>query len=382
WKEEGLATKVGNNYVAEVTHFTWWNYDFPINTVNACFSLSATNTLTDFYFEIVRNETNQIVYAGYTNDVGQTCGLFPKDENLTLQVYGSCSNEVIYTQNIGLYSDDFTTTYNLSLPNEYAETTITANVTDCDGNTLANGYAVLGNDSTTATEVVSIINGEINYALVYCTANNYYIKVYDADADVNSEAINLSLITPETSLGTLSACGNVTYEIGDLVAGGAVFYIAPTPTDLDGDGIVDIGLVCDLSDYDTTVKWGCVFTDLPNVPNVQYNNGSPAGAGAEIGDGMSNTNAILSDCPDAPAALAARSLGADWYLPSAKELNEIYDNKTALENATGFNALSDGYWSSSERGGLGAWFQIFINGVQDDYNKDIEGGSVRAIRTF
>ena len=114
WKEEGFATKVGSTYVAEVTHFTWWNVDFPVDTVNACFSLSATNTLADFYFEIVRNETNQIVYAGYTNDVGQTCGLFPKDENLTLQVYGSCSNEVIYTQNIGPYSGDFTTIYTVS----------------------------------------------------------------------------------------------------------------------------------------------------------------------------------------------------------------------------------------------------------------------------
>ena len=141
WKEEGLATKIGSNYVAEVTHFTWWNCDFPIDTVNACFTLRLVNTLADFYFEIVRNETNQMVYAGYTNDVGQTCGLFPKDENLTLQVYGSCSNEVIYTQNIGPYSGDFTTTYTVSdLPVEYAETTITANIFNCQGDLLINGY--------------------------------------------------------------------------------------------------------------------------------------------------------------------------------------------------------------------------------------------------
>jgi hypothetical protein len=28
WKEEGSATKVGNNYSGTVSHFTWWNYDY------------------------------------------------------------------------------------------------------------------------------------------------------------------------------------------------------------------------------------------------------------------------------------------------------------------------------------------------------------------
>ena len=29
WIEDGLANKVGNNYVGEVEHFSWWNYDQP-----------------------------------------------------------------------------------------------------------------------------------------------------------------------------------------------------------------------------------------------------------------------------------------------------------------------------------------------------------------
>ncbi|HKR05968.1 MAG TPA: carboxypeptidase regulatory-like domain-containing protein [Bacteroidia bacterium] len=28
WKEEGMANKVGNNYVGTVAHFSWWNYDY------------------------------------------------------------------------------------------------------------------------------------------------------------------------------------------------------------------------------------------------------------------------------------------------------------------------------------------------------------------
>jgi hypothetical protein len=73
-------------------------------------------------------------------------------------------------------------------------------------------------------------------------------------------------------------------EIGDLRAGGVVFWIDP----LDNKH----GLVCALSDYPSRVEWGCFGTDLPDVPNVTSY--PPSGLGAEIGDGENNTNKILS----------------------------------------------------------------------------------------
>ena len=135
---------------------------------------------------------------------------------------------------------------------------------------------------------------------------------------------------------------NTEPKVGDFYGGGVVFYILQ-----EGDaGYVSgetHGLIAALKDHVTTVEWGCVDIDLPSVPNVPHKGGVPTGDGAEIGDGISNTNAILNDCPNAPAALAARSLGADWFLPSAKELNQMYVNKTALEAAPGFTALGSYY---------------------------------------
>ncbi|MDA9334691.1 DUF1566 domain-containing protein [Flavobacteriaceae bacterium] len=132
---------------------------------------------------------------------------------------------------------------------------------------------------------------------------------------------------------------------------------------------------------DVVAEWGCFGTDLPNVLNVPYNGGSPAGLGAEIGDGLNNTNAILNDCPDAPAALAARSLGAQWFLPSVNELNQMYINKTTLEAVSGFNAFSKYYWSSTEYDGDIAWIQFFDVGIQ---TSDFKDGTnfVRAVRAF
>ena len=165
--------------------------------------------------------------------------------------------------------------------------------------------------------------------------------------------------------------------IGDFHQGGVVFHLF-----VDGEtGYVSgetHGLVVAMSDV-ASVEWGCYGTDLPNVPNVTSN--PPVGQGAEIGDGISNTNAILLDCPGAPAALAARSLGADWFLPSTNELKKIYDNKTTLEAVDGFTDFSNYYWSSTELDANPAWGQYFYDGNQYNNGK-ISTSNVRAVRAF
>jgi hypothetical protein len=162
--------------------------------------------------------------------------------------------------------------------------------------------------------------------------------------------------------------------IGDLRDGGVVFWVDPTDN--------THGLVCALSDDATNVTWGCSNSDLPSVPNVAYNGSNPVGAGAEIGYGVSNTTGILTDCSTAPAALAARSYGAEWFLPSIKELNEIYINKATLEAVSGFTTFSSSfYWSSTELNNQGAWKQSFGFGFQEAANKR-NISNVRAVRAF
>jgi hypothetical protein len=80
------------------------------------------------------------------------------------------------------------------------------------------------------------------------------------------------------------------------------------------------------------------------------------------------------------AARAYRGGGKDdWYLPTKRELNLIYEN---LHKAGKLNMGSDCYWSSSEgRTSDRAWYQYFSDGRQANYYKS-DTGSVRAVRAF
>ena len=188
---------------------------------------------------------------------------------------------------------------------------------------------------------------------------------------LNTLQINEGDATTANWVSLSSAATSPTYSIGDVVNGGVVFWL---------DSTGQHGLVAAFSDYSTTVQWGCSGTDLRNVPNVT--SFPPIGTDAEIGDGYNNTNDILQDCPTAPAAFAARSLGAQWFFPSAKELNQMYINKTTLEGVSGFLPFVNSYyWSSSENDNNNAWIKDFSSGSQYYYPKS-STIYVRAVRAF
>jgi len=160
--------------------------------------------------------------------------------------------------------------------------------------------------------------------------------------------------------------------IGDFHEGGVVFY-------LNGSGG---GLVCAVTDQDYngdfTLEWGCFGTTISGAD------------GTGIGTGAQNTIDIVAGCTTTGiAAYVCSELGlngyGDWFLPSKDELNEMYQNKVAINNtaiANGGTAfVSTTYWSSSEDDDNFAGLQYFSNGYQGSLDKN--GASrVRAVRAF
>ena len=171
--------------------------------------------------------------------------------------------------------------------------------------------------------------------------------------------------------------------IGDFRDGGVVFFVAPVPTDLNGDGILDKGLVCAVEDQSTSVVW----YDNTNF-GALYSTGISAGA--------QNSKDFLeySNCTNCAIYLASQYAGGgfnDWFLPSRDELAQVYRyrnfiNLTALAN--GGSSLSDAsYWSSSiDRPFNGIhyypWWIDFSSGSPSSNGGYTAFRSIRAVRAF
>ena len=169
--------------------------------------------------------------------------------------------------------------------------------------------------------------------------------------------------------------------VGDLLQGGVVYYVAPTPTDLDGDGKVDIGLICAVEDQSAAIEWilGGLTQSTANGNTLE-----------DIGTGQTNTTAMMNQAGyTGGAAQVADDYSVtdngvtynDWFLPSLEELNEMYSQKNSIEAAAGVTSFGTDYWSSSEHDSNIAKSVNMSSGDDIDTNKNAQL-NVRAIRTF
>jgi hypothetical protein len=155
---------------------------------------------------------------------------------------------------------------------------------------------------------------------------------------------------------------NQTFNIGDTGPGGGKIFITPSTAGNSTGKYFEVAPV----GVEVTRTWSSVGNQLTAVTGAD---------GTAIGTGAQNTMDIAAQF-HASVNVAATSAAvycselvsggySDWFLPSKDELNEMYVNRVALN--TGFSAQR--YWSSSEYGDNGAWYQNYSNGLQPLDNK-------------
>ncbi|NRD21301.1 hypothetical protein HNV08_14685 [Winogradskyella eckloniae] len=211
WKEEGEATLQGNMYVGTVSHFSFWNWDIPAETIALCV------TTTDIENNLLRNLAVTITSAtygartGYINNQGELCGMVPSGESLEIDIYSydPCDNETLFSDIIGPFNSDSSITVTLPENDDIVVESIIGNFYTCNDNMVTDGYVQLFYANQTFTNTVDDGTFEIN--LLRCTDDNtFQIKGSDFLNLQTTDNINYTFTTPLTNIGTISACNTIT----------------------------------------------------------------------------------------------------------------------------------------------------------------------------
>lgn len=211
WIEEGQATKVGNEYVGDVKHFSFWNCDYGGPIVNfTCQLVDANNNpVVGAFVKIVPTTSALTPRTSLTNSTGTVSGGIPVNASFDLEFIPAGCNWNSPSTFIQTFSS---TTSNINLgsitvSNSSSPATITGTAEDCNNAILANSPVKLKVGSTvlsTTTNASGAFTFNVN-CLVGATSAD--ITAYDVANSVNgSSTVSVSPNTT-TNAGMVTACG-------------------------------------------------------------------------------------------------------------------------------------------------------------------------------
>jgi hypothetical protein len=207
WKEEGSATKQGNEYIGEVSHFSFWNCDAPFQLVNFEAIVKDQNGNPVVNAEvIIKKISDGSQGCGRTDDAGKVSGKIPANEALQIRIKDRCQN-VLHNQNIGPFSSNAnlgTITVNV---NPTTTLTITGTAVSCTNTPVTNGYVHVLLDGLAYRAPVN--NGNFSVTIQRCvsTAANAAVSVTDIGSNQQSASSTFNVTSGTVNAGQVSACG-------------------------------------------------------------------------------------------------------------------------------------------------------------------------------
>lgn len=232
WKQEGSASKSGNNYSGDVSHFTLWNVDDPSNFV--IYDCTVVNTNGQPVPYVYVKVTDGFFYTyGYTDSSGYVNGYVPKNKQLTLEIYDNvnCPSPV-YTQAFT------TTTSNISLgtitiPLSSARiATLTGAVKNCNNAAVTSGFIII-NDGNILNRYTLSSSGTYSVNKIFCSFPAVISFIgEDVAAGKQSNPVSFSVTSSGVqNVPDIIACAQTTQEYLNYTDNGVpAAYSAPVDT--------------------------------------------------------------------------------------------------------------------------------------------------------
>ncbi|MBI1225061.1 MAG: hypothetical protein GC192_07460 [Bacteroidetes bacterium] len=204
WAEEGVSRLENGYYVAEVSHFSYWNHDFkdPLIEFTAVFVDENGNPLVN-YKVVVRQPNTSLYGYAYTCELGIINGLIPQNYELVLEVFGQC-NELLYSVPIGPFATDVDLGTIVIPASALNSTTLSGNLVDCNGDPIQNGLVVFKFDNQTVFEYTDGTPFEVTFSTCSSSSNIDIVGI-DLDALVQSDPMSTG-IGGTFDLGDIDVC--------------------------------------------------------------------------------------------------------------------------------------------------------------------------------
>lgn len=231
WKEEGSATKVGNKYVGNVSHFSWWNCDAPFDQCNLTITVNNNSGLpvSNLNVEIIR-PSQQYGTNGITNASGQVSGIIPANETLTIKIKDYCGN-VFYTSSIGPFSTNSSNVLPIIIlnPSSISTVNIVGTLKTCSNNNVTNGLVKLVNPNTSnyfSAIIQPVSNGAFSFYTSVCGTSQVFNLIGEDYTNLQTtDIINFTATAPTTNIGVINACNTINEFITYQVDNNPVNYI-------------------------------------------------------------------------------------------------------------------------------------------------------------
>ena len=210
WKEEGQAIKVGNNYVGNVSHFTWWNCDYsgPKATV--------TGRVVDCEGTPLANVTVTINggITVTTNGNGFYTTWVPSGWALDFQVLpqGTISLPSQLENVAPLMTGQSYTVLDLIVP---CGPRITGHVTGCEGEAISGNVYL----TTNGQFIANIFTSDGSFDIMCLPSTNYEVH-YSSSSGYFQQSITTPPTPIDIDLGTIQLCSQSSGSTSFTINGG------------------------------------------------------------------------------------------------------------------------------------------------------------------
>ncbi|HEX6432501.1 MAG TPA: hypothetical protein VF008_32630 [Niastella sp.] len=272
WKQQGSAAKQGQNYVGQVSHFSFWNCDVPYQIVDFKLAVTGNNGLPVASAQVVISGSVDGRSAwgdGVADSSGKVAGKIPANKTLQLSIYSPCG-DLLSKQNIG----PFNATTDLGVVNiasyNASPIVLRGTVFNCAGGMVADGEATvyLDNNYYRAT----ITNGSFNIKVPRCkiTAGAAKVTALDYGTMQLSSEIRQTVKDTLHDFGVISTCGTVYKRYLIIKFRGQTYTFFP-PNDrftmnYTGGSSLQLITINDNAGTSVTLRWSGSLQSDPTEP--------------------------------------------------------------------------------------------------------------------